>query len=88
MPLYTLAVTMTTHVVVVADDEGHAYDVAEESAKRAFDDDYSATPKISLNGEVSSVEQLKNGWDGGCIPYGGDGSTRIRALLEPWRPGV
>ena len=88
MPLYLLELTMTTHVVVVADDEAHAYDVAEQNAKRAFDDDYSENPRISLNAEVRNASNLKHGWDGDCIPYGGDGSTRIRALLEPWKPGA
>ena len=82
MPLYFLEVTMTTHVVVVADDEAHAYDVAEQNAKRAFDDDYMETPRISLNGKVSNASNLKHGWDGDCVPYGGDGNTRISKLLE------
>lgn len=82
MPLYSLELTMTTHAVVVADDEDHAYDVAEENAKRAFDDDYSATPRISINAEVSNASNLKHGWDGDCVPYGGDGNTKISKLLE------
>lgn len=81
MPLYSLELTMTTHVVVVADDEAHAYDVAEQHAKRAFDDDYSVTPRISLNAEVHNASNLKHGWDGDCLPYGGDGKTKISALL-------
>ena len=80
MPIYSLELTMTTHVVVVADDEAHAYDVAEQNAKRAFDDDI-ATPRISLNAEVRNASNLKHGWDGDCLPYGGDGKTKISALL-------
>jgi hypothetical protein len=81
MPLYFLELTMTTHAVVVADDEAHAYDVAEQNAKRAFDDDCSATPRISLNAEVRNASTLKHGWDGDCLPYGGDGNTNISAML-------
>ena len=33
------------------------------------------------SGEVVRVDQLEHGWDGECIPYGGDGNTRLGALL-------
>jgi len=29
------------------------------------------------------VEDLAHGWDGECIPYGGDGNTKLADLLVP-----
>ena len=72
-------VEITTHAVVMADDEAHAYDVAENYKRDAFHDD--PNPRIGIWGEVVRVDQLKHGWDGECIPYGGDGNTRLGALL-------
>ena len=72
-------VEITTHAVVMADDEAHAYDVAENYKCDAFHDD--PNPRIEIWGEVVRVDQLEHGWDGECIPYGGDGNTRLGALL-------
>lgn len=73
-------VEITTHAVVMADDEAHAYDVAENYKRDAFHDD--PNPRIEICGEVvARVDQLEHGWDGECIPYGGDGNTRLGALL-------
>ena len=72
-------VEITTHAVVMADDEAHAYDVAENYKRDAFHDD--PNPRIEIWGEVVRVDQLEHGWDGECIPYGGDGNTRLGALL-------
>ena len=74
-------VEITTHAVVMADDEAHAYVVAERYKRDAFHDDQN--PRIEIEGEVAHVEQLDHGWDGECIPYGGDGNTRLSALLTP-----
>lgn len=73
-------VEITTHAVVMANDEAHAYDVAENYKRDAFHDD--PNPRIEICGEVvARVDQLEHGWDGECIPYGGDGNTRLGALL-------
>ena len=72
-------VEITTHAVVMADDEAHAYAVAETYKRDALHDDLD--PRIEIEGEVAHVEQLGHGWDGECIPYGGDGNTRLSALL-------
>ena len=72
-------VEITTHAVVMADNEAHAYVVAESYKRDAFHDD--PNPRIEIEGEVAHVEQLDHGWDGECIPYGGDGNTRLSALL-------
>ena len=72
-------VEITTHAVVMADDEAHAYDVAENYKRDAFHDD--PNPRIEILGEVVCVDQFEHGWDDECIPYGGDGNTRLGALL-------
>ena len=77
-------VEITTHAVVMADDEAHAYDVAENYKRDAFHDD--PNPRIEIWGEVVRVDQLEHGWDGECIPYGGDGNTRLGALLTANAP--
>jgi len=56
-------VKITTHAVVMADDEAHAYVVAERYKRDAFHDDQN--PRIEIEGEVAAqVEQLDHGWVG------------------------
>ena len=52
-------VEITTHAVVMADDEAHAYDVAENYKRDAFHDD--PNPRIEIWGEVVRVDQLEHG---------------------------
>lgn len=67
------------YVIVVADDEvDDPYFVANDEVRAAFSD--------------LSVDQLQihcvpyercpaQGWDGDCVPYGGDGNTRTKEYL-------
>lgn len=80
MPLYNVTVTLETQIVVVADDEDHAYQIAQENTREAIDNDR-PDPDVNVRGEVASEKHLYGGWDGQCVPYGGDGNTRISALL-------
>lgn len=32
--------------------------------------------------EIGKLDQLPYGWDGGCIPWGGDGERTCKELLE------
>lgn len=82
MPIFNVTVTMETTLVVIAEDENHAWEVARENARRDFDDADEA-PQIHVTGEVKSAEHLRDGWNGDCVPYGGDGNTRLRDLLTP-----
>lgn len=82
MPLYNVTVTLETKIVVVAEDEDHAWQVARDEAREAIDNDR-PDPDVSVRGEVTSEKHLRDGWDGECVPYGGDGNTRIGALLPP-----
>lgn len=39
MPLYNVTVTLETQIVVVAEDEDHAYQIAQENTREAIDND-------------------------------------------------
>ena len=80
MPLYNVKVTMETLIVVVADDEDHARQVAREEARDAFYNER-LEPKIDVRGEVCRDKDLRDGWTEQCVPYGGDGNTQIVQLL-------
>lgn len=74
-------VEVTTFAVVMARDERHALDVADAYKREIFGDD--PNPGIEVHGAVESLHILQHGWDGECIPYGGDGNTRLAELVRP-----
>lgn len=76
-------VEITTYGVVMAEDEAHAREVAEIYKTEMVGDDWS--PRIEVDGAVVEVDDLAHGWDGECIPYGGDGCTRLGKLIPPRR---
>ena len=80
MPLYNVTVRLETTIVVLADDEEHAYQVAQENTREAIDNDR-PDPNVNVRGEVTRERHLREGWDTNCLPYGGDGSTRLSAYL-------
>lgn len=80
MPIYNVNVTLETTIVVVADDEDHAYQVARDNTRDAIENDR-PEPGINIRGEVTSEKHLRDGWDSECLPYGGNGSTRLKAML-------
>ena len=81
MPLYNVSVAINFTMVVQADDESHAFDVADNSYKEDMvDNDPHAV--IAVTGGVIRAEDLRDGWDAECIPYGGDRNTRIGELLK------
>ena len=67
--LYT--VTVSFDYVVVADDVGDAIDIGRGYIKDALSDMSVHDVDIDAKFGVSAY-----GWDGDCIPYGGDGNTR------------
>lgn len=77
------AVELTTVAIVqVADDQGAddaealARDQERDILRDVLDMD------ISVAGEITAQQQLSlHGWDADCLPYGGDGNTRLRDLL-------
>ncbi|GAA4400510.1 hypothetical protein [Quisquiliibacterium transsilvanicum] len=76
MKLYEVSVEFT--MVVQAGDEEDAWDVARENVRDAVGD---ADPHLHVVRRVTGAAQLRDGWDGMCIPYGGDGNTRIKDIL-------
>lgn len=78
MPLYNLDVKLTMTVVVLAEDEGDARDVAEQNWKEYLSD-CPRDPLFNVTGEVTRSSHLRDGWCDGCHPYGGD--KPIRELL-------
>lgn len=78
------AVKITTTAMVVAENEEEAAEIAVEEEHSIFTDgtcDHEPPEVVA-----SEAELAKHGWDGECIPYGGDGNTRLKnlfALVEP-----
>ena len=80
MPLYNVEVSVRCTMVVQADDAEHAFDVARNDWREGVSDS-DASPTVIVTGDVRSEAHLREGWDGMCLPYGGDGNTRIKDLL-------
>lgn len=78
MPLF--AIELTTVAIVEADDEDAAMQVARDEQRSICAD--TLYMDLAMFGQVTCREDLiAHGWDEACIPYGGDGNTRIRDLL-------
>ena len=74
-------VRIEMYAVVAADDESHAHEVARRNASSILSDD--GAPYIDVIGEAKTLQDLGHGWNGDCLPYGGDGKTTLSKLLEP-----
>lgn len=79
------AVELTTTAIVQVEDHQDAGDA--EMLARELERDIL---RDTLDMEIGSVMQVRSqrqltqhGWDGMCIPYGGDGDTRLQDLLPP-----
>jgi hypothetical protein len=83
MKAYSIEVSFTT--VVMAEDEMHALKVAEATSSEAFcdtsDHDYGMPRAITEEKQLLSI-----GWDGECLPYGGDGETRLSDIIAALPP--
>lgn len=79
MSLFKTSVTI--HVVVEADDEDHAEDVARNSYREAVNNAPSCDSIWTKPAAIVSEGDLPDTRDRMCIPYGGDRNTRIGALL-------
>ena len=83
MKPYAVEVSFT--MIVMAEDENEAYTVAFDEADDAWRD--TSDKDHTVLGPVRSEDDLKrHGWDGQCIPYGGDGETRISDILAELQP--
>lgn len=71
-------VELTVRTVVVAEDEAHASCVARDEFRDIARDE---TPNAWVGEEVRSADDLPAGWDLECLPYGGDGRTRLADII-------
>ena len=79
-------VNVTTVAVVMAKDEHHAKQVTRECHSEICEED--PHPEIVVGEEVLVPNGMPHLWDGDCIPYGGDGNTRLSELLaQPAQSG-
>ena len=72
-------VTAEMEFVIAVEDDEDEYSVAEEAWRDAK---YDEEPSLFVGGEIKSLKDLPSGWDGMCIPYLGDGNTRLQELLK------
>ena len=66
-------------VIVLGNDKREALINADEDRREIQDDE---TMEISVLEEVT-INDLPDGWDAECIPYGGDGNVRIMDINPP-----
>jgi len=78
-------IEITIRSVVQADDATHALMVARESADEIINE-IDSLDCIDVMREVREAAHLPNGWNIDCLPYGGDGRTRISAILDSLPP--
>lgn len=72
--------------VVMAESEIDALGVAEIEAREiCFDGELTADDATELN-SLEQLKRLDGEWDGMCVPYNGDGSTRLKDLLPEAEP--
>lgn len=78
MKPYAVEVSFT--MIVMADDEEHAEIIADNEAREAWYD--TSHKDFKVHGQVLTEDDLRrHKWDGFCIPYGGDGNTRLSEIL-------
>lgn len=72
-----------TAIVQVEDDQDELF--AETLAMDLKRDILADNPlEVMVRNRIRSLQDLKRyGWDGMCLPYGGDGNTRLKDLLDP-----
>jgi len=79
-------VTLQISAVVMAESVMDAMLAAESESREILRDGELEADEAT---ELTSIEQLIRtitGWDGGCIPYNGDGNTRLKDLLPESEP--
>jgi len=83
MKPYAVEVSFT--MIVMAEDENEAYTAAFDEANDAWrhsdDRDYDVLGPVRTEDDL-----IRYGWSGQCIPYGGDGDTRLADILANMEP--
>ncbi|MDX9893874.1 MAG: hypothetical protein RBS34_00410 [Desulfofustis sp.] len=80
MPIFEITVKQT--ILVAADDIFYAEQAAQDSIPELDWQNY----RVEGGREVLTQEEVGDGWCLECLPYGGDGKTRLKDLL-PARAG-
>ncbi|SOY56814.1 hypothetical protein [Cupriavidus taiwanensis] len=81
MKLFTVEVSVIA--VVMAESLMDAHSVAVSEMRDIVRD---TDPDIDVHGELKALDRLPEGWDPMCLPYGGDGETRLKDLLPGTEP--
>lgn len=68
----------TVRAIIMANDESEAHIVADAKWREIKGEE---RPSVDVVGELKKVSDLPDGWDLQCIPYGGDGNTRLAELV-------
>lgn len=77
-------VEITVRAVIVAENMGDAIHVSYDEARDIVRND--DLDDCNVVYEIKSADRLPSGWDAGCIPFGGDGETRIEEYLRNLPP--
>jgi hypothetical protein len=80
------AVELKTIAIIQIDgdteDASDAEFRADEMQSDILRDARDNSMEVNCIGAVKTLAELKeHGWDGECLPYGGDGNTRLKDLL-------
>ena len=71
-------VELTIRTVIMAHDEDDAFIAARTQFRDIVRDE---TPDVFVEGEICDEDDLPDGWDLGCLPYNGDGKTRLADII-------
>lgn len=73
-------VEMRVRTVVMGEDESDAYSNALNDWREIAGD---SEPIVDVDREVLCAKDLPSGWDLRCLPYSGDGRSRLESLIAP-----
>ena len=81
MTIYAVIVTKETVAMVQAADAGEAKAIARRNVNEILRE-CPTDATVDSHGVISTQAELAPfGWDAQCLPYGGDGNTRLGAIL-------
>jgi hypothetical protein len=84
MPIFEIQIE--TVAVVIAEDAAHAVEIVSDEMLQIVSDAIGSSLEVHSGTEIESLDELPRGWDPMCIPYGGDGDTRLKDLLPETQP--
>lgn len=79
--VYAVRVTKATVAMVLADSEVDAIAIAEHDATEILRECPQDVDADTVGVIQSQAELAQHGWDEMCLPYGGDGNTRLSEIL-------